>query len=451
MNNVPSIAPCRVNLALQGGGSHGAFTWGVLDALLEDGRIDIEGISGTSAGAMNAVALAHGFAGAEGKSKVQQHDAAREALASFWNGIVNMGALSSSMSKMQRAPFDILFGHMTMGTSAGPSRLWTDAMTRYWANTLSPYQSNPFDINPLRKFLESQVDFERLAAARDPGTPKVFVVATRVTSGKAEVFSGKRLTASAVMASACLPMVFQAVEIEGSHFWDGGYSGNPAIHPLIYHCTSRDIVLVQINPIKRESLPTNANEIMDRINEITFNAGLIAEMRAIDFVKRLLAEGKLDPGHYKNVLMHRVDGGEALEQFTASTKSSTEASLIDGLRDLGIRCCKEWLDKHYPALGVKDSVNIARDYLDDLRMPVTNAQPAPPESPQAAKAGEPGKPATLPPAPAPAAPMGAVKVSAAVQAPAPAPVSAPAARKTVRHKIRSVLDNYLGKLKKRKG
>jgi len=440
MNQIQSFPACRVNLALQGGGSHGAFTWGVLDALLEDGRIDMEGISGTSAGAMNAVALAHGFAGAEGKSKVQQHDAAREALARFWSGIVSMGALSSSMSQslsnMQRAPFDILFGHMGMGTPEGPSRLWTDAMTRYWANTLSPYQSNPFDINPLKTFLENQVDFERLAVARHPGTPKVFVVATRVTSGKAEVFSGKRLTASAVMASACLPMVFQAVEIEGDHFWDGGYSGNPAIHPLIYHCDSRDIVLVQINPIKRESLPTNANKIMDRINEITFNAGLIAEMRAIDFVKRLLAEGKLDPGHYKNVLMHRVDGGEALERFTASTKSSTDAGLIHGLRDLGIRCGKEWLDKHYPALGVQDSVNIARDYLDDLRMPVANAQPAPPTRPQApvARTGAGAKPASVP-----------------AQAPVPAPSSPPAARKTVRHKIRSVLDSYLHKLKKRKG
>ena len=224
----------RVNLALQGGGSHGAFTWGVLDALLEDGRVDLEGISGTSAGAMNAVALAHGFAQSEGQSRQDRNDAARQALDGFWNGIVDMVALSSSLSKMQRAPFGILFG--LMGTGNWSTQLWTDAMTRYWSNTLSPYQSNPFDINPLKDFLEKQVDFERLATAAHPGTPKVFVVATRVSSGKAEVFSGKRLTASAVMASACLPMVFQAVEIDGDHYWDGGYSGNPAIHPLIYRC-----------------------------------------------------------------------------------------------------------------------------------------------------------------------------------------------------------------------
>ena len=373
----------RVNLALQGGGSHGAFTWGVLDALLEDGRIEIEGISGTSAGAMNAVALAHGFAQSVGKSRADRHDAARQALDSFWNGIVGMGSLSSSLSqsvsKMQQAPFGMLFGFMGRGNRS--SSFWTDAMTRYWSGALSPYQSNPFDINPLKGFLEKQVDFARLAATDNPGTPKVFVVATRVSSGKAEVFSGKRLTASAVMASACLPMVFQAVEIDGDHFWDGGYSGNPAIHPLIYRCQSRDIVLVQINPILRDALPTKPNEIMDRMTEITFNAALIAEMRAVDFVKRLLAEGKLDAAHYKDVLMHRIDGGEALEKFTAQSKSSTDKALIHSLRDLGRVCGKDWLVRRHASLGVTSTVNIARDYLDDLRLPVQKAEPPPPEPP----------------------------------------------------------------------
>jgi NTE family protein len=373
----------RVNLALQGGGSHGAFTWGVLDALLEDGRLDLEGISGTSAGAMNAVALAHGFALSEGKSRADRHDAAREALNSFWNGIVDLGALSSSLSQIQRAPFGILFGQM--GGENWATKLWTDAMKQYWSSALSPYQNNPFDINPLRDFLEKQVDFERLAAAtHHHQAPKVFVVATRVSSGKAEVFSGKRLTAGAVMASACLPMMFKAVEIDGDHYWDGGYSGNPAIHPLIYHCDSRDIVLVQINPIQRGELPTRPGEIMDRMTEITFNAALIAEMRAIDFVKRLLAEGKLDPAHYKDVLMHRIDGGHELEKFTAHTKSSTDRNLIHSLRDLGVLCGKEWLVKRFDALGVKSTVNIARDYLDDLRMPVEKAEPEPPMAADAA-------------------------------------------------------------------
>ena len=389
MNHLPSTSLAvnpgsgnrLVNLALQGGGSHGAFTWGVLDALLEDGRIDIEGISGTSAGAMNAVVLAHGLAEAQGQgqSRAARNDAARQALTTFWNGIINLGALSSSVSQSlslwERAPFNLLFGQL--GGGIWSATRWADEITRYLADTLSPYQSNPFDINPLKDFLESQVDFERLAAAPHPTTPKVFVVATRVSSGKAEVFSGKRLTASAVMASACLPMVFRAIEIEGDHFWDGGYTGNPALHPLIYECKSRDIVLVQINPIRRDKLPTQPGEIADRVNEITFNAGLVAEMRAIDFVKRLLAEGKLDPAHYKDVLMHRIDGGEALEKFNASTKASTDASLIYALRNLGMLCAKEWLLKRYHQLGIECSVNIARDYLDDLRLPVERLPSAP--------------------------------------------------------------------------
>ena len=372
MNPTNTSDSRRINLALQGGGSHGAFTWGVLDALLEDGRIDIEGISGTSAGAMNAVALAHGLAQAADKPGADPREAARAALAHFWNGIVDMGAVSSSISQAQRAPFDLLFGGLgSLSGGSSPAQLWTDAMTSFWAGSVSPYQSNPFDINPLMKFLESQIDFERLAAHK--GT-RVFVVATCVQTGKAEVFSGKRLTASAVMASACLPMVFRAVEIEGHHYWDGGYSGNPAIHPLIYQCESRDVLLVQLNPIKRDKLPTSAAEIMDRTSEITFNGALIAEMRAIAFVKRLLADGKLDPARYKNVLMHRIDGGEVLEEYHASTKSSTDGKLILALRDLGIQCTQQWLGKHYKSFGVADTVNIARDYLDDLRMPVQEAR-----------------------------------------------------------------------------
>ncbi len=368
MTQLPESTDPVINLALQGGGSHGAFTWGVLDTLLDDGRIAFEGISGTSAGAMNAVALAHGLALALGKPKVDARQAARESLAAFWNGIVTMGALSSTISQAQRAPFDILFGGFG-GASA--SQLLMDSMTSFWASSVSPYQSNPLDINPLKDFLERQIDFERLSA---PGLPKVFVVATRVTTGKAEVFSGKRLTAKAVMASACLPTVFQAVEVEGEHYWDGGFSGNPAIHPLIYDCQTPDIMLVQINPIKRETVPTTAADIMDRVNEITFNSALIAEMRAIDFVKRLLADGKLDAQRYKDVRMHRIDGGEVLESFHASTKTATDAKLIHTLRDLGQASAKLWLGKHFSKLGVKASVDIARDYLDDLRVPVSVAK-----------------------------------------------------------------------------
>lgn len=356
--STPSAAP-RISLALQGGGSHGAFTWGVLDALLDDGRIELEGLSGTSAGAMNAVALAHGFA--QAGEHGDPREAARESLAHFWNGVVNLGALSQA----QRGPFDILFGHLPDEHS--PAAAWGQAVTAFWSSAVSPYQSNPFDINPLHQFLEKHIDFPRLQTLQ---SLKVFVVATRVSTGQAEVFSGERLTVDAVMASACLPTVFQAVEIEGEHYWDGGYSGNPSFHPLIYHCTGRDILLVQINPIKRDKLPTRSAEIMDRINEVTFNAGLMAEMRAIDFVKRLLAQGRLDPAHYKDVLLHRIDGGELLEGFAASSKISTRASLIHSLRDLGQAQARAWLASHFDDLGARCTVDIKHDYLDDLRVPV---------------------------------------------------------------------------------
>ena len=370
--NSPSTKPVThgpINLALQGGGSHGAFTWGVLDTLLEDGRLGFEGISGTSAGAMNAVAMAHGLALAEGKPVGEMRHSARASLKAFWDGVIGMGALQNTISNAQRVPFDLLFGGLAaLAGHPSPGQMVSDAVTGFWGKSFSPYQTNPLDINPLKDFLERQIDFERLAAYKGV---KVFVLATKVSTGKAEIFSGKRLSAKAVMASACLPTVFQAVEVEGEHYWDGGYSGNPAIHPLVYNCDSRDVVLVQINPIQRHTVPTTSADILDRLNEITFNAALIAEMRAIDFVKRLLAEGKLDPKHYKNVLMHRIDGGKELDSYPASSKAETSADLIYRLRDLGKRSAKHWLDQKMSSVGVVSSINIAHDYLDDLRVPVS--------------------------------------------------------------------------------
>lgn len=357
-----------INLALQGGGSHGAFTWGVLDALLADGRLGFEGISGTSAGAMNAVAMAHGLAMAAGKSDGEMRESARQSLRAFWDGVVAMGALQSTISNAQRVPFDLLFGGLAALTGQqSPGQTMSDVLTGFWAKSFSPYQTNPLDINPLKDFLEKQIDFERLAGFKGV---KVFVLATKVSTGKAEIFSGKRLTAKAVMASACLPTVFRAVEIEGDEYWDGGYSGNPAIHPLVYECKSPDVLLVQINPLRRDSLPTTSADILDRLNEITFNAALIAEMRAIDFVKRLLNEGKLDRERYKNVLMHRIDGGKELDNYPASTKSETGVELIHKLRDLGRLCTRQWLSQKLDQVGVSSSINIAHDYLDDLRVPV---------------------------------------------------------------------------------
>jgi NTE family protein len=348
-----------INLALQGGGSHGAFTWGVLDTLLADDRIHIEGLSGTSAGAVNAVALAHGWATAAGGDP---REAARAALARVWGQITAMGSLSS----MQQQFVSMLWGGL-------PSEFApTNILSQTFSGMFSPYQANPLDINPLRNLLEREIDFEAIGRI---GGPKVFVSATHVNTGKAVVFKGKRLTAQAVMASACLPMLFRAVEIDGEHYWDGGYSGNPTMSPLISDCASADIVLVQINPLKRTEAPQSPHDIADRVNELTFNASLLAQLRGIEFVNRLVAGGWLEGSGRKAILLHRIDGGKAMQQYPASSKTSADAAMIHGLFSLGQTACRQWLASHFEALGARSTVNISRDYLDDARM--ANLKPAP--------------------------------------------------------------------------
>ena len=333
----------RLNLALQGGGSHGALTWGVLDALLEDGQWQFDGVSGTSAGAMNAVALAHGFAQAaqQHKDPEDAHLAgcalARESLTRLWEGV---GAL----------------GSLTWGTPLTAANPLVGMMSQWF----SPYQTNPLGINPLRKLLEREVDFSLLCSARTGVVgPKVFVCATNVRTGRGEIFFGRRLSADAVMASACLPMLFKAVEIEGEAYWDGGYSGNPALHPLIYQTETSDILLVQINPVEHLDVPSSASEIMERMNEVTFNASLLAELRAIEFVRRLLAEGKLDARRYKSVRMHRIDGGSVLAPFGADSKLRADLAFVRKLFALGRTVGQEWLHAHRKDVGVRPSIKIA--------------------------------------------------------------------------------------------
>jgi len=333
----------RLNLALQGGGSHGALTWGVLDALLEDGQWQFDGVSGTSAGAMNAVALAHGFAQAaqQHKDPEDAHLAgcalARDSLTRLWEGV---GAL----------------GSLTWGTPLSAANPLVGMMSQWF----SPYQTNPLGINPLRKLLEREVDFSLLCSARTGVVgPKVFVCATNVRTGRGEIFFGPRLSADAVMASACLPMLFKAVEIEGEAYWDGGYSGNPALHPLIYQTDTSDILLVQINPVEHLDVPSSASEIMERMNEVTFNASLLAELRAIEFVRRLLAEGKLDARRYKSVRMHRIDGGSVLAPFGADSKLRADLAFVRKLFALGRTAGQEWLHAHRKDVGVRPSIKIA--------------------------------------------------------------------------------------------
>lgn len=332
----------RINLALQGGGSHGAFTWGVLDALLEDSRVEFDSISGTSAGAMNAAVMAAGWAenGRQG---------ARDKLDRFWNSIADVGRFSP----IQRTAIDRLLGNWRIDSS--PGYLAMDFIGRY----LSPYQMNPLNVNPLRDVLEDLVDPDK---ARDSGL-NLYISATNVRSGKIRVFETKELTIDAVMASACLPFMFKAVEIDGEHYYDGGYMGNPALFPLIYGAECRDIVIVQINPLYRDAVPTDAREIMDRVNEISFNSTLMREMRAIHFVNRLIAAGKLDPEAYRVTRIHMIEAAEAMEDMHASSKLNAEPAFLRHLRDVGRTATVAWLEESFGCVGHQSSVDVRETFL----------------------------------------------------------------------------------------
>lgn len=336
-------SPKMVNVALQGGGAHGAFTWGVLDRLLEDGRIDFEAISGTSAGAMNAVVVADGFM--SGGS-----DGARQALQDFWQAVSREGA----KSPIQRSPINVFMGDWSLDTS--PGYLFFDHLSRL----ASPYDLNPLNYNPLRDLLEAQVDFDRITAG---SKIKLFVSATNVHTGRVRVFTCGEITPDVVMASACLPFMFQAVEIDGVPYWDGGYMGNPVLFPFFNSCASSDVVLVQLNPIERKTTPRTVREILNRVNEITFNSSLLKELRAIEFVARLIDGGKLDPADYKQVLLHRIDAVEEMAALSASSKLNTEWAFLVHLRDIGRAAASRWLDRHYDRIGEGSSVDI-RSFFD---------------------------------------------------------------------------------------
>jgi NTE family protein len=326
-----------VNLALQGGGAHGAFTWGVLDYLLERGEIGIEAVSGTSAGAMNAVVLADGY-------QRGGPDGARERLAAFWEGVADLGR----WSPMQRTVIDAMMGQWSLENS--PAYLMMDMVSRL----ASPYDLNPLNINPLRGLLEAQVDFERV---RRCTAIQLFLSATNVETGRVRVFTREAITPDSVLASACLPFLFQAVEIDGVPYWDGGYMGNPVLFPFFRHCASNDVVIVQINPIERKGTPTSAREILDRVNEITFNASLLREFRAIDFVYRLLDEGALDESRYERVRVHMI-GDPGLAEMGASSKMNPEWRFLTHLRDLGRSAAARWSETCLADVGQRSTVDL---------------------------------------------------------------------------------------------
>src|SRR5271170_7599342 len=322
----PAAAPGtkQINLALQGGGAHGAFTWGVLDHLISDGRLVFEGISGTSAGAVNAVMLADGLARG-GPAEAQRR------LADFWRAVSNNG----NLPPMQRAVVERLLSFIPLeGT---PMQAWLDMVPKYF----SPYDFNPLNINPLKDLFERFVDFDGLRSYSDL---QLFISATNVQTGRVRVFPRDKITAEALMASACLPLLFRAVEIDGIPYWDGGYLGNPVIFPFFGTTTTEDVLVVQINPLVRQVTPTSSSEILNRINEITFNASLIAEYRAIDFVTRLVDQGRLPhgtgPGEYRRINVHRIllDGHGT--QLDSSTKLSTDYDFFEMLHVAGKRAAR---------------------------------------------------------------------------------------------------------------
>jgi NTE family protein len=338
MSGRPRVGRKALNLALQGGGAHGAFTWGVLDRFLEDDRILIEGISGTSAGAMNAVIVADGFD--EGG-----RDGARRALRSFWLAVSD----AARCSPIQRSLFDVLMGNWNLDNS--PGYLFNDLLSR----VASPYELNPLNINPLRDLLLAEVDFERVRRCR---CMKIFVSATNVENGRVKVFTRGELSADAVLASACLPFFFQAVEIEGVPYWDGGYMGNPVLFPFFEECECDDVVIVQINPLSRPGTPRTAREILDRVNEITFNASLMKEYRAINFVRRLIDQGRLDPQEYRPPRIHIVADDETLVPLGVSSKLNTERAFLEHLFETGRGAANGWLATNFERLGVESTVDL---------------------------------------------------------------------------------------------
>ena len=334
-----------ISLALQGGGAHGAFEWGVIDRLLEDGRVEIKAVTGASAGAMNAVVFAAGL--------IDGPDGARRQLAAFWRAISDAGAFPFGRTGIWTDVFNPEWLKATPG--------WQFA--RNWMDTLSPYQFNPFNLNPLKDVLEKNVDF---TAVRERSPVKLYISATAVLSGKSRIFRTAELTGDHIMASACLPHLFQAVEIDGEPYWDGGYLANPALWPLFYDEMPDDILLVNLNPFRRKKTPRTPAQIIDRLNEISFNAALTAELRAVAFVQELLAKAMLTEaakGRYRNMLIHAIGADAWLDDLSAESKFNTDWTFLEDLMHRGRRAAGAWLAKGLPDVGVRSSADFQAEYL----------------------------------------------------------------------------------------
>jgi NTE family protein len=333
-----------VSFALQGGGAHGAFVWGVIDRVLEDGRLAIEAVSATSAGAMNAVTFASGMV--KGGP-----EAARETLHDFWRQVSQMDAAFDFFS-----PWNQLIQAMKLPPEYHPVHAAIHTLT----HTLPPSLLNPFHFNPLRALLERVVNFERL---NSPEAPQLFLNATNVRTGKLKIFQPPALSADAVLASACLPPYFQAVEIDGEHYWDGGYLGNPAIYPLIYRAGSRDVIIAQVTAIRRDELPASAADVLHRITEISFNSSLMREMRAVAFATRLIDAGELDGQKHRRMYMHWIGNDPLMAQLGTATQFHPEWGLLCRLRDAGRDAATAWLDANFQHIGTRSTVDFAEMFL----------------------------------------------------------------------------------------
>lgn len=325
-----------IDLALQGGGSHGAFTWGVLDRLLEEPWLKIEGISGTSAGAMNAAVLAGGWSdGGAAKAKA--------ALDTYWERV----SRAAAFSPLQRSPLDHLMGRWTLDSS--PAYIAFDLMSRM----LSPYDLNPLGFNPLRGILAESIDFDRLKQA----PMKLFVTATSVRTGRGRIFRNAEITPDVLLASACLPTMFQAVEIEGELYWDGGYAGNPTISPLVRETDAHDTILIQINPRERTNAPRSASEILNRLNEISFNSPLMKELRMIALLRQVADPGSGEGARWAGMRTHNIKS-DRLAEFGASSKLNAEGAFIALLKEEGRRCADEFLFEHGNDLGRRSTADL---------------------------------------------------------------------------------------------
>jgi NTE family protein len=328
--------PVLVDLALQGGGAHGAFTWGVLDRLLEESWLTFDGISGTSAGAMNAAVMASGHAhgGVDG---------AKAALEDFWKRVSD----ASQFSPIRRGPLEMLAGQWTLDYS--PMYLAAEMASRIF----SPYDLNPLGNNPLSPILADMVDFEALASS----PIRLFITATNVRTGSGHVFRNAQITPDVLLASGCLPTMFQAVQIDGEFYWDGGYSGNPTITPLVRECDSHDTILVQINPIVRPEVPRSARDIINRLNEVSFNAPLLKELRMIALLHKVADPGRGEGAQWAGMRIHRI-ATDRVTELGSSSKMITEWRFLCGLRDEGRRTAQLFLDAHADDLGKRSTLDL---------------------------------------------------------------------------------------------